>query len=444
MACQQCGSTDCTSSGNTADANCQCVPSSAGSSYCDPRFATLPAARQIKLIGASGECLATFPRGACGLIFWNENGYAQISNAPAQDLPTLLNYLQDLNQPDGLARQDGKLIEGIPPEFSHLMVLTEPCSVGNCCTKPEWKKWRGPANTQGYVFWDGSAFSFGGINEQGVVTSAILTELEEGYLPAWPEATDPGNVGTKTLGYLKPEYDDLYKGDSDTGIFSPLNPTNDVGFVVYRQASACDGKITPQVASLCDVANPPCVDPPVPVQLVGCAEDGDVASTGPTDDLLINHCNKVLVSAGGGAPWQNASIGRTWFPGFEGTVRQDLGGSGSFSVTITEAQMAAAATYAVPTNATHVIVHVIAKLRKSISERSQLIVTCGGVQVCTCTAYSWDGANEDLEVQTATAIVPLSGTKSFALDVNHSNVTSSNYDLTVNLAGFLACAELEA
>ena len=443
MSCNSCNPTGCTPDSNSVDANCQCVPNSAGAAYCDPRFANLPSASHIKLMGASGECLANFPSGKCGLIFFNENGYAQVTSSPAQDLPALINWLADAGQADGLARQDGALIESIPPTFDHLMVMESPCPDDVCCTKPEWKKWRGPAGTAGYVLWNGTSFEFGGINADGIVTSAILDKLSEAILVGFPVGTDPEVSGTKTLGYICPTNDDLYHVDPTDGLAKPLNPTGERGFVWYGPSSACDSTIVPQVVGLCEIATPPCEEAPVPAKLVGCNADGDPAATLLTELLADNHCNKVLVNPGDGGAWSNASIGGTFFPGNQGTVRQDLAASGSFSVTVSSAAMTAAAGYTLPTNITHVIVHVRAVLRKSTSERSRLTVDAGGVGVVEASAYSWDGSNQDEDIQTATAVIPVNLSGGFALDINHSNVTSSTYDVTVNISGVLACAELE-
>lgn len=443
MSCSQCNQANSNANSSTVNADCQCVPSPSGAAYCDPRFANLPKANQINLIGSSGECLAQFPIGKCGLIFFDEFGYATITDAPAQNLPSLVQYLTDENNPDGLARQDGKLIEGIPPVFDYLMVLEEACGVGSCCGKPEWKKWRGPKNSTGYVFWNGTGFEFGGINTNGVVTSAILEKLTEGIIPAYPDTTVPDEVGSKTQGFLCPDSDDLYFVDTDA-IAHPLNPGRVKGFVVYRETGACDSEIIPQVAGLCDIANPPCVARPEPTQIVGCSSDGDVAATMDTEALAEGYCNKVIVSDGDGAPWRNGAIGGTFFPGNYGTLRQDLAASGSFSVTVSSASLTAAAGYQLPSGTTHVIVHVRAVLRKSTSERSNLSVAAGGVGVVEASAYSWDNATQDQNIATATAVVPVSGSGSIALDVNHSNVTSSTYDLTVNLAGVFACAEVES
>lgn len=429
----------CNPNGNTVDANCQCVPSPSGAALCDPRYANLPRAKKIRLIGSSGECLANFPEGQCGLVFFDGSGESEITSAPAQDLPSLVQYLTDLGSPDGLARQNGQLIEGIPANFDYLMVLE---GTGDGCDRPAWKKWRGPANSVGYVFWNGTEFEFGGVNANGVVTSAVLDKLGEGYLPAYPSTIDPTTTGDKTQGFLCPTNEDIYKVGSD-GVAKQINPAAVKGFVYYGEASACDGSVVPQVAQLCDITDPPCEDKPEPTQLLGCADDGDPASTGVTGSLPQGFCNKVVVSDGAGAPWGNASIGATFSPGNYGTLRQDLSASGSFSVTISDVSMSAAAGYTLPTGVTHAIVHVRAVLRKTISERTNLVVTVGGVGVVEASAYSWDGATEDEDIQTATAIVPVNGSGGIAIDVNHSNVSDSDYDVIVNLAGVLACAEEE-
>ena len=431
--------------------SCNCNPTTttsggtctAGAAVCDERYANLPTAQQIKLIGTDGECLANLSDGSCGLL-WIQDGHATLTTSPCSDVQSLLAYLTDEGTLDGLARVDGNLIEGTPPVFNHLLVLKDGCGTPGCGGAPSWYKWRGAADTSGFVFWNGESFSFTEVNAQGVVTSAILDPLSGGYIAAYPEATDPTTEGTKTQGYLIPDNDDLYVVDA-TGVANQLNAAQETGFVYYGATDACDATVIPQVINLCDITTPPCVDKPVPTKIIGCADDGAPASTNVTASLPTGFCDVVVANPGGGGAWINAYQGATFFTGNYGVLQSDTARTGSYNVTVSSSALSGAAGYTLPTGISHIVVHVRIALTTDALVRQYLSATVGGIGVAELTGISWDaGTTEDLQIANNTTIVPVSGTGSVAIDVNHSPSANSNYDLVVYLVGAYSCAQAEA
>ena len=413
---------DCDSCNTGTPATSKC--SAKGVAICDAGYENLPTSPVLKLIGANGECLYTFEEGgANGLVFFNAaNGDCTVVNDIDLDIPQLVNLIGA--GPD----------EDVPPTFDYVMVMDG----------TSWRKWRGPTGTSGFIFWNDTlgVFQFGQMNENGICTEAALEIVPEGYFGVFDSALTPAEladaVTTKCVKRLVPTVPDLYYVDTD-GVAHQVNPSAESGFVVYMQNDICDPELIPRVQSLCDIATPPCEDPPELLRFIGCGEDGVVAATELTPVLPEGACAFGVFSAGNATKFVNAAVGNTFYPGYNGSVRSGTAGSGNISNTILDTQITAAIGYTVPAEITHVVFYVKATLRTTAGVRRTLRVDLEGVVAAQLSAFSWDAVTEDQSEMVACIVAPVDVGGDVAFDLVHSSASLSDYDYDIQISGVFAC-----
>lgn len=396
--------------------------SAKGAAVCDAAYPNLPTADEMKLMGVSGECLYTFTTASKGLVFLDgvSNDAAKVTNDIDLDIPALVTLL------------GGGPNEDVPPTFDHIMVLDG----------TEWRKWRGPTGLTGYLFWNGSKWAYGQINETGVCTRAVLAPVTAGFMAVWDTAITPSSDDTqdKCLKYVLPTVPDLFYVAPD-GQIQQVNPTNKKGLVMFQQNGACDATIFPQVLNLCEVTNPPCMDKPLAHNIIGCDIDGGTASTADVPTLPEHACGFALVNPGAAGEWVNAPIGRTFYPGNSGTLLSGAGSSGSDSGTFTALNIQSATGYTLPTGVTHVTLWVKAKLMNPTASLSTLSITLAGIGAADISAYSFDGVVTDQTTHISEITAPVGASGEVTYNLASNSIAGSTYDFTINVAGLIACVD---
>lgn len=145
---------------------------------CDERFAMLPMASRIELIGVNGQCLYRFPTTKPGIILADGRGGFVFTNKPVLDLPQLVSYIDAASGQVVTDPTTGYATEADPPDFPWLMIQKSDGS---------WMKLRGRPGTPGLMAWDGTNFSFMSFDEANLAVTQPDTTADSLHLAGFDE-----------------------------------------------------------------------------------------------------------------------------------------------------------------------------------------------------------------------------------------------------------------